>query len=282
MKKLFILLFMLLSSNCAAQVGSLDNSHETSLDKAWDHTFKRWFLGFVNPFTAVVKNPSSIAVQAIGAYGATALATAGHELGHIAAAKAFKFPVRALVLGRNLCSDDYKQVNSKNKMHYGFGWNPFCGVSCVEASATSSAAMRYKKAAHVAAGPLAGIATSYVLDKAITVGTEYKKGESLSNAVRIGMQKPVFSSDDSTWILKTALLWNTCIEAFGNLLPLHKSCDGYNICNMLRVKPTFRSILQRIGQSGIGLSLTMSLVYIGNNMDGAWSIDKESGNLFKK
>lgn len=245
-----------------------------------DRVRNQWIVSIANPIAAAKQDPFNLVAQAVGIYGVTATATAAHEFGHVGAAKLFRFPVQKVVLGRYENAKD-NQALQRNKMQYGFGINPFKGACLMDVPSISSFATRYKVAAQAAAGPIAGIAANYMLDKAITIGSEYHKGQSLPNAVRIGMQKPAFSSENSTWCIKTMLLWNTLTEVCANLLPLHDAADGKKICDMLRIKPRWQSILQRTGIYGIGLSLPMSFLYIGNNMNGLYVSDKESGKIVK-
>ncbi len=127
-------------------------------------------------------------------YAVSFLCSLSHELGHLFTAR--------LLLG---IKGELHIVPSM--MHVG-GYISFKNVQLPKGLGTAAALL---------AGPLCGAGAGYCLLKANNVMTEYKKTNSIPEAIKSGMKKSCF--DEQGTVLKVAVIYNA-INNLLNLIPI--------------------------------------------------------------
>jgi hypothetical protein len=133
-------------------------------------------------------------------YAVSFVSTLSHELGHLLTAR--------LLLG---IKGELHIVPSM--MHVG-GYISFKNVQIPQGLGT---------AASMIAGPLCGAGAGYFLLKANNVMTEYKKTNSIPEAIKSGMKKSCF--DEQGTVLKVAVIYNGIGDLL-NLIPIEVDAYG--------------------------------------------------------
>ncbi len=148
-------------------------------------------------------------------FKSSAVATAsaiGHELGHLIAAKA-------------LLNWDCE------KFELNFRGLPFCVGGGVGFNVTEADLIGPRVAGMLAAGPLAGITTDFGILISSNVATEYKKSNSIKDAIIHGIKKPLFNTEQSR--ILQLVVTNNIIHNGLCLIPSTEEMDGNRLFKAL-------------------------------------------------
>lgn len=177
-------------------------------------------------------------------FKSSAVATAssiGHELGHVIAAKA--------LLGWNCIG-----------FNIDFRSFPFHVGAGVGFKVTESDLVGPGVAGMLVAGPLTGTATNLSILVASNIATEYKKSNSIKNALIEGIKKPLLNTEQSK-TLQCAVALNI-ISNINNLIPHTENVDGNRLIKALGFASPFARYPNAIKNIHAAFD-TLGLMYLG-------------------
>lgn len=240
--------------------------------------------------------PARIIKETAKAYGVAMFSTYAHEIGHaIPATLLHKAPVR-LFLGVNpdravaLMSPEAKQklTDLFAQKAYGIGiqqigLTPFAGAAAHRIFAENASGFP-SQALISAAGPLAGIASLYMLSKGIDIAQSYDKNKSMKEIFTDGMNKKTTLLSGKSAGLSVGFGY-AFLENYANLMIALPGSDSYKMLSSLFPDKNHFDIACSVSNAALRM-VVMGGCFIAawklNTMIDSWLTVDSAGELSKR